>query len=150
MIRTAAAELVDANGVAFSRVRGMLPEQCSTWHPVHRVTLTGRARWKFFDAVHAAHDCCLLCGWNEVHGPRDRWLEAHHLPKRSDERTAIILLCNRCHSERVTNGWLPRLLWAKWKWDCENLDWTRLTMIYSSWLPEPEPPPNGAEFWPYP
>jgi hypothetical protein len=56
------------------------------------------------------------------------------------------MLCKKCHDAEATIG-LARLLWCKWKRDRENLDWIRLTIIFGRYLPDPEAPANGAEFF---
>lgn len=138
-------ELIDGAGTPFSDLRNLLPRSPREWQPIHRIRLGSLARWKLFGELHAEWDYCFLCGGK----PGADWetlLEIHHLPLRSDERTALVMLCRLCHRERVTREWFPRILWAKWRHDQEGLSWARLSMVYGRYLPEPEAPPD-EEFW---
>jgi len=150
-------KLLDMNDVAFGDVRRLLGNRLGAagWssQPARRVRLSSKSRFKWIADLHAEIAECQCCGWQlTLAGLASEccWLEWHHAPggaRRSDERTAGIMLCRNCHADVATIGF-ARLLWCKAKRDRENLDWVRLTIIYGSWLPEPIAPANGEYFTP--
>ena len=77
---------------------------------------------------------CMICGWQESSAP-DIWLETHeierrsHAPGRWAHRCNYLLLCNRCHHERIPLMGHAEQLAYKLRCDPEHFDldaWLRL------------------------
>jgi len=142
------SDLVDGLGVPFSQVRKMIGPR-KDWGPSHRVELDGLYRHMLFGEFHIDHEFCWLCGVRPNGFDWDTIKEAHHFtgPNRSDEVKCLAMTCRKCHRERAGTKWFARWLWAKWKHDHANCSWIRITVVRGSWLPTPEAPVNGAEFF---
>jgi hypothetical protein len=78
---------------------------------------------------------CMVCGWLMNSGGGFQWLETHEIERRSAAPTRwadpcnYLLVCNQCHSERITLMSHAEQLAVKWKKDKQNFnleDWLRL------------------------
>lgn len=123
----------DCHGVRFDEYRDWLPERVSDWKQIVRVddpVVCAR--------MHGSWANCWECGgfrgWEYI-------IEAHHIvggtKGRADEFCNIAMLCRECHSNANTAK-LPmgRILFIKWKWDRQHVDWVRLALLKRSFLPD--------------
>ena len=78
---------------------------------------------------------CMVCGWLESTPGGFQWLETHEIEQRSAAPTRwadpcnYLLVCNQCHSERITLMSHAEQLAVKWRKDPSNFnleDWLRL------------------------
>lgn len=121
-------EYRDSRGVAFGEVRFLLPASTHDWPTITRVDDP-----KVSDLMHRLFKTCWHCKRKPV--------EAHHLcagsAGKSDELTAIAILCPVCHGQRrETILPLGRILFLKWKFDRQHLDWVRVALLLRKFLPD--------------
>lgn len=123
-------DLPDSRGIGRSEARLILGEDRSQWPKVRRVCDP-----QVLEAFHQQHQWrgCWVCG--------ERPGEAHHIASgylrgKSDELTALAMLCRR-HHEAVNSQELPlgKLLRLKQEIDKINLDWCRLSLLHGYHLP---------------
>lgn len=125
----------DSRGVPFDMYHLQPPiagKRVADWPAIVRVTNPEvcRVMHQRFDEYKVGP--CWQCG---EFGP----VQAHHLGAgsagRSDEFTAIVVLCSRCHGqEKESIVPLGRLIYIKWKFDKANLDWVRLALLVGRFL----------------
>jgi len=124
----------DRRGIAYEDRRLLVTARVDTWPPY--MARVKKDTEKLQAAFHRelASSPCWLCGTEVYDYVTGRTIagkkkELHHLAAgsrgRSHERELFTLLCHDCH-ENVTYGDLPKLLWAKWKFDHAYCDWELL------------------------
>jgi hypothetical protein len=131
------AQMLDTNGISFAEYRSLLPDRIFEFPKPrvkkNRIVLAAVGREGLF--------CC------NCREPNGRGLEArlqlHHLVGgsngRSDERTNLMHLCGRdaCHPSANTKA-LPfaRLLFLKWYYYPDEVDWVRLAILRHQFHPD--------------
>jgi hypothetical protein len=131
----------DSKGIYFDEVRAEVQKRygmkVSDWDQIRVVEDP-----EICKRMHAMFGECWNCGrrepWNKI--------DAHHIAgssHRSDELCNIAMLCGvvwngeaeSCHSNVKTSK-LPqgRILFLKWKYDRQNTDWVRLTLLGRKFL----------------
>lgn len=146
----------DKHEIEFGRVRAdrLLPEDCRAWHPIHRVKLNSRKYVELISDLHMqpSWQHCWGCGRDPRRDPVV--IQIHHIGSnggtRSDEETCLIPLCwafegESCHPNIAGN--LSKVLWARWRWGRESLDWIRLILCQGYWPDPPTAPRDGSDFW---
>jgi hypothetical protein len=127
----------DSRGIRFDEYHFYLPAKVSDWQTVVRVDDPTVCR-----KMHEWHgDMCWACGWpwSSMDVPTRR-IEAHHIAAgtkgRADEYANIAMLCNLCHLSANTSG-LPmgRILFVKWAFDRQHVDWVRIALLARRFLP---------------
>ncbi len=150
------AELVDSKGRTLAAVRSRLSADRYLWPPANRIErgdLNGKQHSDLFGGLHDRPDWqfCWGCGRRAP----EVVIQIHHIGQnrntRSDEISCVLPLCwmwadgNGCHAN--IEGNLAKVLGCKWRWGREDLSWERVTLCQRYFLPEPEFPPHGEEFW---
>lgn len=90
--------------------------------------------------MHGLFHQCWECQIGYSGAQWDRRIEAHHLcagiKGRSDELTAIAMLCAKCHRTGTKEVPLARCLYLKHKFDKQHLSWVRLSLLNKQFLPD--------------
>lgn len=127
----------DRNKVAFAEYRLWLPARVADWpNGSPRVKVDKDGEMKKFHQQYRGTTC-----W---HCNSRKGEELHHAASgsrgRSHERTLFFWLCKDCHANHVGTDNLGRLLYAKWKYDRDGLDWVRLAIRLGRHLPDLDVP----------
>lgn len=131
----------DRRGLAFKDAQYMLPADKEYWPKLPpRIKKDKTGAQAAFHKEYAGTPCW-MCG--AIPFGKMGQHQLHHLAAgsrgRSHERELFTYLCKNCHDNCVSPIYLGRLLYLKWKFDPEWVDYEWLTIRFGHILPDLAP-----------